>query len=366
MAAPATDVPKWEGLLKWSLAQQRDGPSSAVGQATPEERAWLGEAIKAHVLDPVERLKELVSVLQIPEDVLMSEHKVVVEDFESLMEELEDIVMQIDFAKDFFTVGGYPPLLAKLKSAHPSVRQRAAQVVSTLVQNNPKVQELAMEANTLPQLLAVVSQDPDALVRTRALGAVSCLIRSNPHGLLTFRNENGILWLRGAVDNDDLRLKRKGLQLLHYLIADDSSYAARVLELGIMPSVIAAVSSDNSDVRLAALMVLAALAESGSEAASTVKQQSGLSELLERRMRAIASLGDDDYDAVEDERWQLDQLWRTCFNTAPPVPRDRRPSANGTPASALAVAATPQPAQPLPMLAPPPQLQQQQLKFLSL
>ena len=68
------------------------------------------------------------------------------------------------------TIGGLVPLLSYLKNPHASLRARAAEVVSTIVQNNPKSQQLVMEANGLENFIS----DSDITVRTKALGAISC------------------------------------------------------------------------------------------------------------------------------------------------------------------------------------------------
>ena len=68
------------------------------------------------------------------------------------------------------TIGGLVPLLGYLKNPHASLRARAAEVVSTIVQNNPKSQQLVMEANGLENFIS----DSDITVRTKALGAISC------------------------------------------------------------------------------------------------------------------------------------------------------------------------------------------------
>ena len=72
-------------------------------------------------------------------------------------------------------IGGLVPLLSYLKNPHASLRARAAEVVSTIVQNNPKSQQLVMEANGLENFIS----DSDITVRTKALGAISCKFDAN-------------------------------------------------------------------------------------------------------------------------------------------------------------------------------------------
>lgn len=75
---------------------------------------------------------------------------------------------------DLHSIGGLVPLLSYLKNSHAGIRAKAADVVTTVVQNNPKSQQLVMEANGFELLMLNFSSDPDITARTKALGAISC------------------------------------------------------------------------------------------------------------------------------------------------------------------------------------------------
>lgn len=79
-----------------------------------------------------------------------------------------------DHLADLHSIGGLGPLINYLRNSHAAIRAKAADVVSTIVQNNPRSQQLVMEANGLEPLLSNFSSDPDIAVRTQALGAISC------------------------------------------------------------------------------------------------------------------------------------------------------------------------------------------------
>ena len=59
---------------------------------------------------------------------------------EALLEELNDIVESIDFARDLRSIGGLPTLKALMQAEHGSLRWRAADVIATCCQNNMPVQ----------------------------------------------------------------------------------------------------------------------------------------------------------------------------------------------------------------------------------
>lgn len=78
------------------------------------------------------------------------------------------------FPADLHAIGGLVPLLNYLKNPNAGIRARAAEVVSTIVQNNPKSQQQVMDCNGLDKLMVPFTSDEDRKVRTKALGAISC------------------------------------------------------------------------------------------------------------------------------------------------------------------------------------------------
>lgn len=75
---------------------------------------------------------------------------------------------------DLHSIGGLVPLIGYLKNSDAGIRGKAADVVTTIVQNNPRSQQLVIEASGLEPLLSNFTSDPDFTVRTKALGAISC------------------------------------------------------------------------------------------------------------------------------------------------------------------------------------------------
>ena len=71
-------------------------------------------------------------------------------------------------------MGGLQPLLNFLKAPQAPLRARAAEVVSTVVQNNTRSQENVMAAGGLEMLMANLESDSDDVSQTKALGAISC------------------------------------------------------------------------------------------------------------------------------------------------------------------------------------------------
>ncbi|XP_011094893.1 uncharacterized protein LOC105174471 [Sesamum indicum] len=309
----AREGPNWDGLLKWSLSHS-DGTNSSRN-LSEEDRRWFMEAMQAQTVDVIKRMKEITLVMQTPEQVLESQG-VTPQDIEDMLDELQEHVESIDMANDLHSIGGLVPLLGYLKNPHANIRAKAAEVVSTIVQNNPKSQQLVMEANGLEPLLSNFTSDPDVIVRTKALGAISSLIRHNKPAVAAFRLANGYAALRDALSSESARFQRKALNLIHYLLHENQADCGVVTELGFPRIFMHLASSEDADVREAALRGLLELArdKSGKADSSTIEEDDKMKQILQERIKGISEMSAEDLGAAREERQLVDSLWNVCYN----------------------------------------------------
>ncbi|KAG7581190.1 TOG domain [Arabidopsis suecica] len=308
----AKDGPNWDGLLKWSLSHA-DG-TRPTRQLSEEDRKWFMEAMQSQTVDVVKRMKEITLVMQTPEQVL-ADHGVTPEDIQDLLDELQEHVESIDMANDLHSIGGLVPLLGFLKNSHANIRAKAADVVSTIVQNNPRSQELLMETNGLESLLSNFTSDTDIHARTQALGAISSLIRHNKPGVTAFKLANGYAGLRDALASDSVRFQRKALNLLQYLLQEDDSDRSIATGLGFPRVMMHLASSDDAEIREAALRGLLELAREKNDGSSSIdKSDEKLRQLLEERIKGISLMSQEDLETVKEERQLVDSLWSICYN----------------------------------------------------
>ncbi|OVA15604.1 Armadillo [Macleaya cordata] len=309
----AKDGSNWDGLLKWSLAHS-DG-SGPARNLSEEDRKWFMEAMQSQTVDVIKRMKEIALVMRTPEDVLEAQG-VTSADIEDMLDELQEHVESIDMANDLHSIGGLVPLIGYLKNTNAGIRAKAAEVVTTIVQNNPKSQQLVMEANGLEPLLSNLTTDPDVTVRTKALGAISSLIRHNKPGIAAFRLANGYAALRDALGSDSVRFQRKALNLVRYLLHENSSDCSVITELGFPRIMMHLASSDDAEVREAALGGLLELAkdEKGGSSGGLAKDDEKLKQILEERVRGITAMTPEDLGAAREERHLVDSLWNACYN----------------------------------------------------
>lgn len=318
MAGNGINKPSLEGILKWSLAQS-DG-TSAPRQISEDERRWFSEAMGSITVDIVKRMKEISAVMGIPEDHLLQQG-VTVDELEGMLDELQEHVESIDMANDLKAVGGLEPLLRYLKSEHAGLRARAAEVVSTMVQNNPKSQQHVLEAGGLLLLLDNFMTDDDVASRTKALGAVSSLIRQNSEATASFLSICGVNGLQSALSVDNHRLQRKGILLLQYILEEDALQRKEAMaDMSLVSTITTMVSSSDSDVRIAALQALlllvpahGSLNRDSSSAGPSTLVPDDLKGILSRRIEAIGELDGEDREAAADEKNALYSLWTKCF-----------------------------------------------------
>ncbi|XP_059667848.1 uncharacterized protein LOC132313187 [Cornus florida] len=307
------DGPNWEGLLKWSLAHS-DGTRSNRN-LSEEDRRWFMEAMQAQSVDVIKRMKEITLVMQTPEQVLESQG-VTPTDIEDMLDELQEHVESIDMANDLYSIGGLVPLLGYLKNSHANIRAKAADVVTTIVQNNPRSQQLVMEANGFEPLLSNFTSDPDVTVRTKALGAISSLIRHNKPGIAAFRLANGYAALRDALSSESVRFQRKALNLIHYLLGENHSDRSVVSELGFPRIMTHLASSEDAEVREAAFRGLLELAQDRTDGTncSSGEEDEKLKQILQDRIKGISLMSREDLGAAREERQLVDSLWNACYN----------------------------------------------------
>lgn len=120
------------------------------------------------------------------------------------LETILNYIDDIDTACDFCKIGGLFVISGCLSSPHTQIRCKAALLVAELAQNNPFCQKALLEADILPMLMNLLSENDTS---TDGLRAVSCLVRSYEPCLTAFIEIGGLECLLGCLlqtDNDKL------------------------------------------------------------------------------------------------------------------------------------------------------------------
>jgi len=106
---------------------------------------------------------------------------------------LEFLVQIIDNASNLHhpTINGLAPMLQGLSSPFSTLRQRCAFVLATALQNNPTIQQLAMDLNATQIMVQSLKNEiefsePDLEVINKLIAAISSLISHNPKAQMEF------------------------------------------------------------------------------------------------------------------------------------------------------------------------------------
>lgn len=159
-------------------ANNGDGAAAAaaIHAMDPERRRFLDEVFKQFSQDPFESLKKSIAKLKNKDST--EEEKV--EALESIQDEVEDL----NIAEVLHSAGGFVPVVSFLApTASAELQWRAADIIASISQNFPKVQDLVVPFKVIPRLVALLDSSFPEQVRLKALRALSCLARG--HEVLT-------------------------------------------------------------------------------------------------------------------------------------------------------------------------------------
>lgn len=113
---------------------------------------------------------------------------------------------------------------------------------------------------------------------------------------------------------------RKALNLIHYLLSENRSDISIISELGFPRIMMHLASSEDSDVREAALRSLLDLARDRSEKPDLSSEDDDkLKQILQDRIKEISEMSAEDLGAAKEERELVDSLWKACNNESSPL-----------------------------------------------
>ncbi len=365
--------PMWNAILRWSTAQtdtvDYTNEDKTIEPMTKERQEFLLKAFESMVVDQTKRIKLIIQVLKVPLDSKqlrqISQQLSALENYqvdfsttvsdgelvrlvkkrkEEALEELEDLVLGIDNANDLCNpkIGGMRPLLAQLDSPFLSLRWRAAQVLSTVTQNNPKGQSAATAAGAIVPLLGLltfpqpplpadfcsirsaaataISADEEdetvdsvrnglsVQVAAKAVLALSSLIRNNEEAEAQFLANDGVRLLSVSLFDSkcDKKLLKKVVSLLRY------SWRLPAVRAGgqrMVSALTRLLNDDDVDLREHALQGLLELLLDAENLSFARQTENGLRVECLRRVKVCASYVDpDDVDMVREEAAMLQEV----------------------------------------------------------
>lgn len=291
-----------DGMLQWAIGHS--DPAKLKEAAKSTQRLSDDELMKRQI-----EIKELMDKLKMPSDAELmkiaiddlNNSSISLEDRLRALEELLTLVEPLDNANDLDKLGGLAAVIRQLDNVESDVRKLAAWVIGKASQNNPVVQKQVLDFGTLAKLMKMVRSDV-VEEATKALYAVSALIRNNLNGQEKFYAEAGDLMLKDILSNStfDIRIRRKCVFLIGDL-AEAQLENADKAELpffrdhAFLKAIVNLMTSDDLDLQEKALAAVKSLLQLRTIEASALKDVCALDKALERmRLQLLQQMEEED------------------------------------------------------------------------
>ncbi|CAO2838049.1 unnamed protein product [Amaranthus hypochondriacus] len=286
-----------DGMLQWAIGHS--DPAKLKDAAKSVQRL-SDEELKQRQIE----IQELMEKLRMPSDAELM--KVAIDDLNNISISLEDrlraleellvLVEPIDNANDLNKLGGVAAVISQLDNLEPDVRKLAAWVIGKASQNNPVVQNQVLELRTLAKLMKMVRSDV-VEEATKALYAVSALIRNNFDGQKIFYAEAGDLMLKDILSNStfDIRLRRKCVSLVGDLAEcqlenTDKAELPFFSDHSFLKAIVDLTLSDDLDLQEKSLATIKILLQLRTTDASAFKESCALDNALEKMRMQLRQL----------------------------------------------------------------------------
>lgn len=225
------ELPEEERIL---LDLERISSLPMPEKAVELEQLWARRQVE---------LKEIVAALPSTEKLLtglistISSETAAAADVIEALRDLEDHLTDIDMARDFHTLGGWPILTSLLQPQNSlEIRELSAWVIGTAVKNVPEFHGWLLESlastedgvssPTVLSLLQVCLEAPGSAagaLRAKAVYALGCSLRYNPAAQQAFWSKGGLESLAVAAEGDESppAVTTKVLLLLSDLVTEE-------------------------------------------------------------------------------------------------------------------------------------------------
>ncbi|PWN32412.1 Fes1-domain-containing protein, partial [Meira miltonrushii] len=226
-------------LLKWSIAQSTPGGGSGDAEADAANHPGIQQIAgdissgrRPDLADPAlydalmgkseaQMMREELSAA-LDTNRTESDRIQALDNFEMLIE-------QIDNANNITSMKMWEPLLGLLTGSQeshatsPAIQVATLWIVGTAVQNNDKAQMTVLQFGFLKPIISLLVHGADGQVRSKALYALSGILKHNAKAVLSFIELDGWNALCGALLDPDVSLRRKSAFLINSLLLQDDS-----------------------------------------------------------------------------------------------------------------------------------------------
>ncbi|KAG9311116.1 nucleotide exchange factors-like protein [Chiua virens] len=203
-----------ESLLRWGIEHSTPGE-----RPDESERKNIDPAIIDYVLGkPDSQLMK--EALDVALDVSRVEDQRI-----AAMDDLEMLVENIDNANNLQKLKMWEPIhdLFSLPSTSDGLKLQTLWVLGTALQNNPAAQLSYLSLDPIPAIIACLSPSSNSAgTRSKAMYALSGLLKHNTAAVDKFTDVQGWNALRNSLEDSDITLRRKTAFLINTLLIPTS------------------------------------------------------------------------------------------------------------------------------------------------
>jgi len=293
--------PHVQSLLTWAVQHSAPVDPANPPPAPVIDRKWMNFLFSNPSQHVAQNLKAFRETLEVPAKV---------EALDTVLELVESIDVANDLAKQ---PGSLDTVLDALRHPDSSIRSRAADILGTCSQNNPKFQESVPGSQVLPLLLALASNaSEEAEVQKKSLFALSSLLRRSPAQCQEFSDLDGWNSLLALVQTPSAVFRRKVLFTLRNLATEVPALADMFAKnRPAVESLLAQLAFDDVDLLDTTLDLLATLRSrcSNTAALAALLKELGFGQRLAALIKRLKALSDEAYDdAISKAEAQLAML----------------------------------------------------------
>ncbi|CAG8469504.1 2097_t:CDS:2 [Cetraspora pellucida] len=131
-------------------------------------------------------------------------------DIISTLDSLEDLVHELEFGIKLAKGNGLISIVKLLDNDSNEVKEKAALVIGTTMQNNPLAQDEALKLDLIPYLLDLLSSETDIKLSSRLLYALSSIVRGKKESIQSIKDNQGLSRLAviyQKLENNEFRAK---------------------------------------------------------------------------------------------------------------------------------------------------------------
>ena len=315
----SSDNPQWAwlGLLKWSLSYSDGTRPSNVQMMSSEDRAFLEEVMKEGIIDEAERMKFILKKLTEALETYQQGKNMTntdLDDLETLMIELRDIVEQIDFARGFCAMKAVDFLLGCIQesSVPLEIRMGCLGILATLCQNNAPVQLEFLEKGAIRILSDLYFDDEGSgSFKAKLIQAMSAVVRNHEMAESVLEQvDQGPALMEDALNAEQPEsLRKRAIFFLRAFVTSDTSSRYRVRKFSSCVTYIVDeyLTIEGSELRELALDLLNQILMQKISVNAILERKTTIVKIGVQQITALRSLvGEElEYASTELESWEM-------------------------------------------------------------